>query len=194
MVVVVNSPPQPLVARARCRLGVALALVVALSTAAGAQSRQLEYQVKAAFLYNFAKYVEWPDDSANVIVVGVLGADQFADVLEKTLVGKTVHDKPLQVKRCAELPDPGQLHILVISASRQPALSETLNALDGASVLTVSEAPDFAARGGMIGFRLEGNKVRFEINSDAVARAGLQISSQLLKLATNVIGTGRETH
>jgi hypothetical protein len=151
----------------------------------------LEYQIKAAFLYNFAKFVEWPANEAShpahSIVIGVLGDDPFGGFLEQTLVGKTYHDKPLVARRVQKSEDPASFQVLFISKSEEARLGDILTSLDGASVLTVSDMDHFADRGGMIGFRREGNKVRFEINADAAARAGLTISSQLLKLATRVI-------
>jgi len=173
----------------------AAALIAALSAPliGRADTRAaLEYQVKAAFLYNFAKFVEWPAESlpqdTDAVTIGVIGEDPFGAILEDTLDGKTCcHDRRLVARRFRRVEDAASAQILFIGASEESHLPEILSALDGANVLTVSDIDRFADRGGVIGFRREGNKLRFEINTDAAAHAGLTISSQLLKLATRVI-------
>jgi hypothetical protein len=151
----------------------------------------LEYQDKAAFLYNFAKFVDWPSDSltpsADALILGVVGEDPFGMILEQTFAGKTVHDKKLIVRRFQRIQDVGECHILFISSSENSHLDDILKTLAGGSVLTVGDMDQFAGRGGIIGFRKDDNKVRFEINADAADRAGLKISAQLMKLAVNVI-------
>jgi len=171
------------------------ALVAALTVPLAGYSdvrAALEYQVKAAFLYNFAKFVEWPAEAlsptTDVVVIGVFGEDPFGAILEQTLEGKTCcHDRRLVARRFRRGKDATSAQILFIGASEDGRLADILANLDGASVLTVSDIDHFTDRGGMIGFRREANKVRFEINADAAAHAGLTISSQLLKLATRVI-------
>lgn len=160
---------------------------------AQAQSRMaLEYQVKAAFLYNFARFVEWPTDAfaqtGNSIIVGLIGKDPFGMVLDEALRSKVVHQRKIVVRRFQRLEDVGECHVLFVSASEEPQLGNILKSVGGASILTVGDMDGFAERGGIIGFRKQDNKVRFEINADAAAHAGLKISSQLLKLAVKVIG------
>jgi hypothetical protein len=171
--------------RMRRRVAVLL-LVAGLARAAPAP----EYQVKAAFLFNFAKFVDWPagalarQSSMNVCV---LGEDPFGPILNRTVEGKTVHDRPIRVARVADLSDVAQCHVLFISASEQRELPRLLPAIARLGILTVSDSARFVQDGGMIGFTRDDNRVRFEINNDAAERAGLRISSQLLKLATRVI-------
>lgn len=152
-------------------------------------------QVKAAFLYHFTQFVEWPagafTDSNNSVILGVLGEDPFGAILDETMRGKTVHEKPLVVKRFASLEEAVQSHILFISASEESRLPRLLMLLEQAQVVTVSDIALFAERGGMIALRLEDKKVRFDINVNAVERAGLKMSSQLLKLAKIVSGKPR---
>ena len=164
-----------------------LALIICLVAADQVQSRsdqQLEYEVKAAFLYNFAKFVEWPEeafrDSTAPITIGILGKNPFQGELREVIKGKTVQGRKLDVRRVK-----GHLtcHILFIASSEKDNLKKILQRLAGSCALTVSDIEDFASRGGIIGFLTEENRVRFEINVDAAERAGLRVSSKLLKLA-----------
>jgi hypothetical protein len=148
--------------------------------------------VKAAFLFNFGKFVEWPAqafaDTGENFIVGVLGDDPFGAILDETIVGKTVQGKKLVAKRFSRVKDVSRCHILFISSSEEARLTEILSALGHSSVLTVAEMPEFARRGGIIRFRMENNKVRFEINLSAAQRARLSVRSQLLKLGSVVSG------
>jgi hypothetical protein len=150
-------------------------------------SQPSEYQIKAAFIYNFAKFVEWPakslpsDDSP--LVIGILGENPFHDDLSRVVTGKKVDEHPLVIKPVRTALEATNCHTLFISASEKPRLSQILKALRGASVLTVSEMDGFTEAGGMINFVREGTKVRFRINNEAASRVGLKISSKLLMLA-----------
>jgi hypothetical protein len=153
--------------------------------------RAADYEVKAAFLYNFVKFVEWPTralEGRDAIVIGVLGEGPLGATLERTLAGKTVGERRIVARRLATGGEAGTCHVVFIGAALAPQTAEILKGLEGASVLTVGESERFAEAGGMIGFTLEANKVRFEINRAAAEHAGLRLNSQLLKLATNVIG------
>lgn len=148
-----------------------------------------EYQIKAAFLYNFAKFVEWPPtafaDTQSPIVIGVLGKNVFDDNLEKIIHGKTVNNRPFLFKEFHTVAEATNCHILFISASEQKKLPKILEGLQGASVLTVSETDQFIAAGGMINFVIEDKKIHFQINDEAAKKAGLKISSKLLSLAAH---------
>jgi len=165
------------------------ALLLSLCTvgpvAADSTDSLSEYEVKAAFLFNFAKFVKWPERDAPSITVCVLAEDAVERTIEKTIGGKTLRDKPVVVKRPADLDD-NDCQILFISDSRRAELARILRSVDGASVLTVGETDAFAERGGIINFRTDNDRIRFEINPEAAQNAGLEISSQLLKLATIV--------
>lgn len=149
-----------------------------------------EYQVKAAFLYNFAKFVEWPAEAwapGRTFVVTVLGEDPFGPVLDRTMAGKAVHDRPVEVRRASRPEDVRGSHIVFVSGSERRRLDRVLqHARRG--VLTVGDTSGFAERGVIINFRLAENRVRFEINSRRAEEAGLRLSSQILKLATLVEG------
>lgn len=150
-----------------------------------------EYEVKAAFLYNFAKFIEWPGDkTGGPLVVGVLGKDPFGPVLEQTIKGKSINDRPLAVRRFARLEELQPCHMLFIASSEDRRLEPIFKALAEAQVATIGETEGFARRGGTINFFLDGNKVRFEVNVEAVARARLRMSSKLLSLA-RIVGEGK---
>lgn len=174
--------------RSWLRRAAACALLCGFLCAQAQEATPTEYQVKAAFLYNFGKFVEWPQSSAppSVFTICVLGKDPFGAVLDELIKDKSIQGRKLAVRRPGRVEDAGGCQILFISSSEDARLPHILEVVRGSSVLTVGEAERFARRGGMIKFRLEGGKVRFEINPDAAAQAGLTISSQLLKLATIV--------
>jgi hypothetical protein len=157
-----------------------------LSPRARAQSLS-EYQVKAAFLYNFAKFVEWPpnlfNDPRDPFVLCVAGDDPFGNLLDGIVLGKTANGHPLAVRRLRREQEARSCQILFVSSSERNRLRPVLKSLRGASVLTVGETDGFAQEGGMINLTLEDNRVHFEINVAAAERAGLKISSKLLSLA-----------
>jgi YfiR/HmsC-like len=152
-----------------------------------AQLKPTEYQVKAAYLSNFGRFVEWRARVGNEpFKVCVLGPDPFGPALDATVSGESIDHAPVEAKRIAGAQEAGSCRILFISSAEDTQLRAILTALDKTSVLTVSDIPQFAKRGGMIQFILIGNRVRFEVNLDAAQRAGLSLSSELLKLATTV--------
>jgi hypothetical protein len=156
-------------------------------TAVQAQSN--EYQVKAAFLYNFAKFVEWPSeafgDSNAPLVIGVIGDDPFGGALDQAINGKSVGGHSLVARRLRWGQDLRSCQILYISSSERKHLSQIIQSLRRASVLTVGDMDEFNQQGGMINFILEASRVRFEINSREADQARLRISSKLLTLAKN---------
>lgn len=146
-----------------------------------------EYQVKAAFLFNFAKFVEWPADafasSQAPFVICVLGEDPFGPMLDATLAGKTMGTHPVLLRRIKEHSDARRCHIVFVSSSESRNFAAVVDSVRGFAVLLVGDTDGFAAAGGSIEFTLEGNHVRFLINPDAAQRAGLMLSSKLLMLA-----------
>jgi len=147
----------------------------------------LEYQVKAAFLFNFAKFVEWPPeklgDANRPLCVCVLGKDPFGPTLDQTLQNKSVDKRPVKVLRLTSAAGLKSCHIAFVASSEHERLTAIFQAGIGSGVLLVGEMPRFAERGGMIGFTKDDNKVRLEINPAAASSAGLRISSKLLNLA-----------
>ena len=168
----------------------ALAAAPAGRAAAGneaAENTAAEYEVKAAFLFNFARFVEWPPGAfaspTAPIGVCVLGEDPFGDALNRVVAGKTLGDRSLAVRRGKKVKELGGCEIIFVSSSEHERVPEILQELGKAPVLTVGESADFAAEGGDVQFTLEDNHVRFLVNVDATERAGLKVSSKLLTLA-----------
>ncbi len=145
-----------------------------------------EYEVKAAFLFNFVQFVKWPAALSGPVTIGILGDDPFGGTLEKTIQGEVVNGRKLAVKRAKTAADLKGCQIVFVSNSEHGNLATILPALAAANVLTVGEHEGFVKQGGAIGFTASGEKVRFEINNAAAQRAGLEISSRLLKLASRV--------
>ena len=167
-----------------------LGLLVVTLTAA-VIDRADEYEVKAAFLYNFTKFVEWPEESFAALddpfVLAVLGEDPFDDALDEILAGKMVGDRELVIRRYATLDEFGPSHLLFVADDFEDSLQEVLERLGSARVLTVAEFDDSVSHGVVIGFRTSGRKVRFDINAIAAEARSLKISSRLLTLAGKVI-------
>jgi YfiR/HmsC-like len=170
-------------------------LSLAYTTPTRAQaSPTVEYQVKAAFLLNFAKFIEWPPDvfknDTAPITFCVFGHDPFGSALDDILLGKTINKREILARRIKELPDLKACQLVFVSDTEDKQMSEIINSLKGSSALTVGESKDFAERGGEIQFYMEENKVRFSANVDAVQRARLIVSSRLLALARIVHDQG----
>jgi len=145
-----------------------------------------EYLIKAAFLYNFIKFVDWPSESfkngAAPINLCVLGDDPFGEALD-TLRNKRVKGRRLVIKRVRRVEQIEGAHLLFISTSEKGRVKEILKSLADAPVLTISEMEGFGQNGGIINFITIDNKIQFEINSEKAQQHKLKISSQLLKLA-----------
>ncbi|HTP43671.1 MAG TPA: YfiR family protein [Candidatus Acidoferrum sp.] len=146
-----------------------------------------EYQVKAAFLFNFAKFVEWPlgtfTGPTQTFDICVYGPDPFGPVLEKELLGKSVGDRRVALGRAMRVEDLAGCRVIFVGAWGREPVGELFRRLKDHAILLVGEADGFAAAGGTIQFTIEDNRVRFVINPDAADRAGLKISSKLLALA-----------
>jgi len=154
------------------------------------QPKPSEYQVKAAYLYNFGRFVKWPAGIAagkgDSFAVCVLGQDPFGSTLDSTLAGEALDGKPVVIRRIAKPQDAVDCRILFVSSTEEHHLKEILAAIDQASVLTVSDIPGFSRRGGIIQFIAEGDRIRFEINLASAESARLVLSSELLKVAATV--------
>jgi hypothetical protein len=150
-----------------------------------------EYQLKAAFLFNFAKFIDWPPSSPGApFAICILGQDPFGRALDDSLQGKMIGDRQLEVRRLKDKTEARRCRMVFISSSESAHLADILESLRGANVLTVGETNGFAAAGGTIEFTLQDNRVRFAINTDAANRAGLMFSSKLLALAKIVHDEG----
>jgi len=188
--------------RSLCHLLATAAVAVAVCVVApGTLEAQVqttttkEYKVKATYLFNFAQFVEWPAtvfaDANAPIIIGVLGDDEFGPFLDQIVQGEKIKNRPLIVKRSRTVAELKACHILFISKSEEPRLAAILASLAQSSVLTLGEVEGFAQRGGIINFFLDGEKLRFEINTDAADRCGLRIRSQLLSLS-KIVATAKD--
>lgn len=146
-----------------------------------------EYQVKAAFLYNFAKFVVWPQGSfaspTDPIVICIVGQNPFGSGLDDMVQGKKVGDRGFAVRRFPDTLQAGQCQILFIGAAEWKRTRSLLDAVRSPGVLTVGETDDFTELGGIIAFRLDGPRVRIRVDLHAADHAKLRISSKLLSLA-----------
>jgi hypothetical protein len=173
---------------------IAIACALVLLPVLGAQTpRPTDYDVKAVYLYNFGRFVEWPSNTASrsdSFTICILGQDPFGAALDTTLSGETIGGKSIAARRISTPQESGNCQILFVSGAEETRLVKIIETLDKEAILTVSDMPQFSQRGGMIQFVLEGKKVRFEVNLTAVRHAGLILSSELLKVATTVRRTG----
>lgn len=149
-----------------------------------------ENQVKAAFLYHFTKYIEWPPQvfasAHSGIVLGHLASDPFRGAVEEVIEGRLVDGRALVWKKFDQPPRGGECHVLYIGSDDESRMKQALAKLRAEPILTVGDSEAFGRAGGIVWFRVSGNRVRFAINLDAARRAGLQISSRLLGVATVV--------
>jgi hypothetical protein len=180
-------------------LGAAIALSAGTGPAAAAPREAAEAEVKAALLYNFALFIEWPADPPATpqpyFVIGVVGDDPLGDALEAAIAGKRVHDRPVVVQRWSSA-DACRAHaaecrMVYVSESEAPHVQRLLETLDGRPVVAVSMIRGFARLGGHVELYLESKRMRFEINPAAAERSRLRVSSKLLGLARLTPRVGR---
>jgi hypothetical protein len=168
------------------RAGVLLLLEFALAVCAIGQTVD-EYQLKAAYLYNLAKFVEWPAASfksdKDPIVVCMLGQNRVADALEPALRGKAAGGRPFIIRPVSDAQQASGCQILFVSSSERSRWKSIHLEVSMDGVLTVGEADTFLAEGGIVNFKLDDGKIRIQINVEAAAQKHLQISSKLLSLA-----------
>jgi YfiR/HmsC-like len=167
--------------------GLLLHVFVALSQAQSAT----EYQVKAAYLFNFAKFVEWPADAfpnADApLQICVFGRDPFGHDFEQLVIDKTVNGHRIEIAHPEGVPQARACQVLFIVSTEKQQVQQILQGVKGAGVLTVGDTEGFARMGGMIGFVLDDNRVRFEINMKAAGLAHLKLSARLLTVAKAVL-------
>ncbi len=166
--------------------------ILALLPQASAQEIS-EYQVKAAFLYNFTKFVDWPPQPGNLgqkpFAICVIGDDPFRGGLETIVEGKSVNGQVLEVRHVKKIDDAQDCRIAFISSSEKVRFRPILDGLRGSGVLTVGDTKGFAEMGGVINFTLVDNHVHIEINPEAAKVQKLKISSRLLRVA-QIVRTG----
>jgi hypothetical protein len=157
-----------------------------------------EYEIKAGFLYNFTKFVEWPpEDFPNgsaPIVLGIVGANPFGSLLTDAAAGKTVNGRAVLIKHFRADEDLKSCQIVFVSSSEKKRAEQILEKLGGANVLTVGEGDDFIEAGGMIAFVVEGNRVRLVMNLEAASEARLKISAKVIAVARLAAREPRAKH
>lgn len=186
-----NGPANPRVPV--CWLVCILSAVSILQPASlDANNEIVELRVKAAYLLHFVRYVHWPvpsqASSPSPVVLGVLGHSPIVEVLEMTVAGKTVNNRAIKVKVFASVDQIDRCDILFVPRSESKQVQAGLAAVSGHPTLTVSDTEKFSNEGGMIEFVLIDDTVRFAINNDAAERAGLKLSSELLRVAYSIAG------
>jgi hypothetical protein len=164
------------------------AVILGIFLSAGSSAQEAnEYLVKAAFLYNFAKFVEWPPQAfkspSDPIVIGVLGKNPFGDALAAAVAGKALGGRAFQIREISNAPQAAGCQIVFISSSERKRLGALLSGIGTAAILTVGETDNFAAAGGIVNFKIDAGSVRLQINVEAARKAQLRISAKLLSLA-----------
>ena len=146
-----------------------------------------EFQIKAKYLYNFTRYVNWPKvafkDSLSPFIIGIIGEDPFGTELEKTVEGKKIKNRTFTVKRFVSVDDLEYCHILYIGIANRESQLQILRKIRRSSILTVGNRANFTQDGGIINFVEKKEKIRFEINTKIARESGLKISTKLLKMA-----------
>ncbi len=171
---------------------VLFALFCAALPVYGADSteRPTESQVKAAYLYNFGKFVRWPAGAKpETFDICILGKNSFEAALRETVQSESIDGKTIVARNIASVQDASNCRILFISAPEESRVKIILSTIKRTGILTVSDIPGFAAHGGMIELVSQEGRIRFEVNLAAVNQAGLTVSSELLKVAVKVVGT-----
>jgi len=174
----------------RAAILVVLLLPLCPTPVAAQKAGATESQVKAAYLYNFGKFVRWQTDrigSPQTLTICVLGKDPFGAVLDATVEGESIDGKKITVKRLSTIQNLTSCSILFIATSEESRLGPVLSAAQHQGLLTVSDIPHFAEHGGIIGFVMLQDKIRFEVNRSAAEQSHLTLSSELLKVASRVI-------
>ena len=143
------------------------------------------HTVMAAFIYNFTKFVVWPDTvfETDSFKIGIIGIAELYEEVTKTVEGKSINNKQIVIEKLDEKDDLSDFSILFISDSDEERMKELLHSVKDMPVLTISDLKGFTKEGGIIEFFIEGRKIRFDINNEAAVKSGLKISSKLLRLA-----------
>lgn len=165
------------------------ALALGASVGLPARAEVDEQRLMAAFLFNFVKFVSWPEEAFSgpdaSIEIAVLGDVSFRNLMQQSVGDKIVGGRPIQVTVVGSPFEARSAHLLFMPANQAPRVDQ-VSSLRGTHVLTVADAEGFARGGGMVAFVRENNKLRFEINESAAKRAGLTVSSRLLSVARQV--------
>ncbi len=149
--------------------------------------KEIEYRFKAVYLFNFLQFTEWPDsafeNSTSPIIIGIIGEDPFGPVLEEAIQSEKINDRSIVVRRFRWIDEVTHCHALFVSPSEKENLNFIFRRVADLPILTMSDLNHFGDSGGAITFYLENNRIRFEVNMNALRRSGLKLSSKLLRLA-----------
>lgn len=171
-------------------LALASAVLICTEPTAAQADTPLEYQIKATFVHNFAKFIDWPQEAFakpdSPIVVGIIGANPFGSTLDQLSASETIQGRRVVVSRLKWDEDLRLCQMIFVSRTEQKHLQAILSNVNGTSTVTISEIGGFASSGGMIEFVFDERRIRFDINPDAVSRARLTMSSKLISLAHSV--------
>lgn len=173
--------------RSTCLLGV----MIFFAASVHASNEEVELQIKAAYLLNFARFVDWPrpaGEASEPVVIAVFGQDAIAGALETTVQGKTIKGHPIKIRQFASLEQIDRCDILFFPRSEAKKSPPVLAGLSGKPILTVGESNGFLEQGGMVEFRVIDDSLRFSINVGAADRSGLKIRSELLSVAYSIFG------
>lgn len=180
---------QVLSPRFRTAVLVAVSALLAAPGLSGQTAKRTDHQLKAAYLYEFGKFVQWParagESKHDPFNICILGENPFGTALD-SLSGQTINGQGVVIRQISKTQDSEECRVLFVAASEEEHVSVILAALQKLPILTVSDMPHFLNRGGMIQFLMHDSKVRFEVNRTATERVGLTLSSELLKVAVNV--------
>jgi len=159
-----------------------LAMAIAFPAWQGEAGQVSDAQVKAAFLFNFAKFVQWPGPTDGPLVIAIAGDDYFAEIVTQTIRGRNINGRELTARRLATGDDPAGCQVLFVGLTRPSDVADLMQRIHQ-PMLTVGETVQFLRDGGMVRFYLENNRVRFEISQKNALAAGLKVSAELLAFA-----------
>lgn len=155
-----------------------------------ANETELEYRVKSAFLFNFTKFVQWPEsyfsESGGIMRLCVIGDPDFYDILQETVAGKNSQQKTLVVNRITTRRELPGCHVVYFLGETANVVDPWLESMQSTSILTVGDSPKFVEAGGIIGFVIVDGKIRFDINRSQATAVNIDVSSKLLSLARTV--------
>lgn len=169
------------------KLALAAACLLVVSVPALQAAPPSEYALKSVFLYNFCRFIDWPNSAFTSpnepLVIGIVGDDPFGSLLNEAVAGESYHGRPIKVEHYRNVRDIKRCQLLFVSGSETPHTEELLNAVAGKNVVTVGENEAFIERGGMIALTTEQNRVRLRINPKTLRGANVDVSSKLLRIA-----------
>ena len=174
---------------------IALALGAALGCLRVSAQQGLEYEVKAAYLYNIIDFVTWPSsafaNASDPIRVCIVGADPFGAVLDRTMAGPGPDKRAIVVERVRDENGVANCSLIFVPRASAARADAVIRSAAARPMLTVGDTPEFLDKGGMLAFAVDGGRVRFDVNPSAAAAKGLGLSSRLLRVARNVVGNAK---